>query len=127
MTILLVDDNEDYLQLLKDSFFESGYMVHTAIDGEEGCQVLAKFDIDLIISDIRMPRLDGLRLHAFAREIDRYKKTVFVFISGFKEIYKDFLDLDEHLDFFFDKTTPIQEIVSSVDGLTQGSFSGQNR
>lgn len=127
MTILLVDDNADYLKLMRDFFFESGYTVHTAIDGEEGCQMLAKYDVDLIISDIRMPRLDGLKLHAFAREMDRYRKTVFVFISGFKDIYKDFLDLEDQLDFFFDKTTPIDEIVASVDELTHGSFSGLAR
>jgi len=124
MTLLLVDDNEDYLKLLKDAFFSSGYTVHTAMDGEEGCRMLGKYDIDLIISDIRMPRLDGLKLHAFAREMDRYRKTIFIFISGFKDIYKDFLELDEHLDFFFDKTTPMEEIVVAVDRLTFGSFSG---
>ena len=123
MTILLVDDNKDYLKLLRDSFFESGYTVHTAEDGEEGCAMLSKYDVDLIISDIRMPRLDGLKLHAFAREMDRYKKTMFIFISGFKNIYKDFLDLHDQLDFFFDKTTPLEQIVETVDKLMFGSFS----
>jgi DNA-binding response OmpR family regulator len=123
MTILLVDDNKDYLKLLKDSFFENGYTVHTAGDGEEGCAMLSKYDVDLIISDIRMPRLDGLKLHAFAREMDRHKKTRFIFISGFKEIYKDFLHLDEQLDFFFDKTTPLEAIVEKVDQLMFGRLS----
>ncbi len=89
--------------------------------------MLSKYDVDLIISDIRMPRLDGLKLHAFAREMDRYKKTMFIFISGFKEIYKDFLDLDDQLDFFFDKTTPLEEIVGTVDRLMFGSFSSMWR
>ena len=123
MTILLVDDNKDYLKLLRDEFFENGYTVHTAGDGEEGCAMLSKYEIDIIVSDIRMPRLDGLKLHAFAREMDRYKRTIFIFVSGFKDIYKDFLHLDDQTDFFFDKTTPLEEIVETVDRLMFGSFS----
>jgi len=122
MTILLVDDNKDYLKLLRDAFFESGYTVHTAGDGEEGCAMLSKYEVDVIVSDIRMPRLDGLKLHAFAREMDRYKRTIFIFVSGFKEIYKDFLLLDDQTDFFFEKTTPLAEIVETVDRLMFGSF-----
>jgi DNA-binding response OmpR family regulator len=123
MTILVVDDNTDYLKLMRDALFASGYTVHTAEDGEEGCALLSKYDIDLIISDIRMPRLDGLKMHAFARELERYKHTVFVFISGFKNVYRDLLQLNDKTDFFFDKTTPIDEIVSFVDNLMFGGFS----
>ena len=123
MTILLVDDNADYLMLLKDELFEHGYTVHTAEDGEVGCDVLSKHDIDLIISDIRMPRLDGLKLHAFVREMDKYRQTVFIFVSGFKDIYKEYLKLDPNLDFFFDKTTGVDEIVKFVDNLMFGNFS----
>jgi CheY-like chemotaxis protein len=123
MTILVVDDNQDYLKLMKNALFESGYTVHTAEDGQEGCEKLSKYDVDLIISDIRMPRLDGLKLHSFAREMNRYRKTMFIFISGFKDLYREFLELDDHLDFFFDKTTPLDEIVRFVDKLMFGDFS----
>jgi DNA-binding response OmpR family regulator len=124
MDILLVDDNADYLLLVKEALFTHGYNVHTAQDGIEGCEVLASSDIDLIISDIRMPRFDGLKLHAFAREMERYKKTKFVFISGFKDVYSDVLTLDPKVDFFLDKTTPLREIVKLIDSLLFGKFEG---
>jgi len=123
MTILLVDDNLDYLRLMRDSLFASGYTVHTAEDGEEACQQLSKYEVDLILSDIRMPRLDGLKLHAFAREMDRYRNTIFIFVSGFKEVYREFLQLNPRTDFFFEKTTPFEEIVEFIDNLTFGNFS----
>ena len=120
MDILLVDDNADYLSLLGEILRRNGYTIHTAQDGAEGCEVLAKSDIDLIISDIRMPRLDGLKLHAFAREIDRYKKTKFIFVSGFKDLYTNAIKLDPKIDFSLDKMTPVHEILQLVDRLIFG-------
>lgn len=124
MDILLVDDNEDYLFLVKQVLEQNGYVVHTAHDGIEGCDVLAKGDIDLIISDIRMPRFDGLKLHAFAREIERYKKTKFIFVSGFRDLYSDVITLDTKLDFLLDKTTPVKEMLKMVDQLIFGRLEG---
>jgi CheY-like chemotaxis protein len=124
MDILLVDDNEDYLNLVKEVLTANGYTVHSAHDGMEGCEVLATTDIDLIISDIRMPRLDGLKLHAFAREIERYRKTKFIFISGFKDLYAGAITLDPKLDFLLEKTTPIKEILKMVDRLIFGQLEG---
>jgi len=120
MDILLVDDNADYLSLLGEILQRNGYTIHSAQDGAEGCEVLAKSDIDLIISDIRMPRLDGLKLHAFAREIDRYKKTEFIFVSGFKDLYTNAIKLDPKIDFSLDKMTPVHEILQLVDRLIFG-------
>jgi len=124
MNILLVDDNEDYLMLVREALYMSGYNVHTAHDGSEGCEVLASEEIDLIISDIRMPRFDGLKLHAFAREMERYRDTKFIFISGLKDAYSDAVDLNPRIDFFLDKTTPLKEIVRLVNSLIFGCFEG---
>jgi CheY-like chemotaxis protein len=124
MDILLVDDNEDYLSLMKEVLDLHGYTVHTAKDGMEGCDVLTESDIDLIISDIRMPRLDGVKLHAFAREIDRYKSTKFIFISGYGDIYSQAINLDPKLDFMLDKTTPIPDLLRLVDELIFGRVGG---
>ncbi|MEK7671047.1 MAG: response regulator, partial [Bacteroidota bacterium] len=90
----MVDDNLDYLYFMKESLFLNGYTVFTATDGSEACKLLGQPDIDLIISDIKMPTLDGIMLHSFARELDRYKKTKFIFVSGYGDAYSDILNLD---------------------------------
>ncbi len=124
MDILLVDDNEDYLMLMKDLLYSSGYSVTTATDGSEACNILDSSDIDLIISDIKMPRLDGIKLHAFARETEKYRNTKFIFISGYKDVYADLMKLDNTKDFLCDKTTPANEIVAMVNNLMFGKFMG---
>ena len=125
MRILVVDDNVEYLALLKEALTISGYDVQTAADGVEGCEKLSSEQIDLIISDIRMPRLDGIKLHAFAREIDRHKQTKFVFITGFKEMYSHIPGFDAKVDFFLEKTTPVRTIIQMVDSLVFGKFAQQ--
>ncbi len=126
MDILLVDDNEDYLMLMKDLLYSSGYSVTTARDGAEACEILDTSDIDMIISDIKMPRLDGIKLHAFARETEKYRNTKFIFISGYKDVYADLMRLDPKKDFMFDKTTPANDIVSTVNSMMFGKFMGSS-
>lgn len=126
MNILLVDDNEDYLMLMRDLLFSNGYTVLTATDGTEACEVLEHEEVDLIISDIKMPRLDGIKLHAYARELDKYRNTKFIFISGYKDVYADLMKLDPKKDFLFDKTTPAKEIVSLVNDMMFGKFMSNN-
>ena len=123
--ILLVDDNTDYLRLLKEAFSASGYDVHTAEDGMEGCKTLTLPDIDLIISDIRMPRLDGIKLHSFARKTHRYKTVKFIFLSAFKDEYASVPGMNSEIDYFLDKTTPIDAILKMVDQLLFGTFAGK--
>lgn len=125
MDILLVDDNQDFLMLMKDLLYANGYNVITATDGLEACDILEKNDVDLIISDIKMPKYDGIRLHAFARETEKYRNTKFIFISGYKEVYSDLMKLDESKDFLLDKTAPATEIVQFVNDLLFGKFVGR--
>lgn len=117
MEILLVDDNPEYLLLTREILYSNGYNVHTAKDGSEGCEVLANREIDLIISDVKMPQFDGLMLHAFARELDRYRNTKFVFVSGVREAVEDVIAMNPKIDFFLSKATPLKEFLMFIDTL----------
>src|SRR5215212_2333616 len=62
--ILVVDDEKDFRDLLRFHFEDLGYLVLAAGDGQEALDIFAerRREIDLVITDIRMPRLDGERL-----------------------------------------------------------------
>jgi len=67
-TILLVDDSATMLMSLKNTLEMSGFKVQTAADGQIAMdQVEAGLRPDLIITDINMPRMDGLALIAAVR------------------------------------------------------------
>lgn len=64
-SLLLVEDNEELLQLMA-RLLSKDYAVYTAKNGEEGLVCIQKHDIDLIVSDVMMPVMDGI---AFCRKI----------------------------------------------------------
>jgi diguanylate cyclase (GGDEF)-like protein len=60
--ILVIDDEENILALIKSRLQSSGYDVFTASRGQEGLDLLEKEDVDLILLDITMPDMDGLEV-----------------------------------------------------------------
>ena len=71
-TILIVDDEPLLIQTLKRNLGNHGYVVHTALSGLAGLEILKKHRIDLLITDLRMPGMDGLMLSERAREIQAH-------------------------------------------------------
>jgi len=65
--VLLVDDNHDILDLL-EVFLYSQYECVTAINGFEGLKIAREISPDLIISDIMMPVMDGIKFFNSLRE-----------------------------------------------------------
>lgn len=66
-TLLLVEDNEDLL-LLMTQLLESDYNIYTAATGKEGVGIIESKDVDLIVSDVMMPVMDGLEFCRYVKE-----------------------------------------------------------
>lgn len=81
MDILLIDDEEDVRFSLGNFIKKLGHTVITAQDGTEGWQQFCRNDVDLVITDIRMPGLDGLELLRRIKKIRRSASLVIV-ITG---------------------------------------------
>jgi len=60
--VLVIDDDPVILELLRVNFEIEGFEVVTAKDGDEGFALASKLQPDIVISDIMMPRRDGLQL-----------------------------------------------------------------
>jgi two-component system KDP operon response regulator KdpE len=60
--ILVVDDETQITRVLKTSLSSQGYGIRTAADGEEALQLMKDWSPDLIVTDLRMPNMDGLEL-----------------------------------------------------------------
>ena len=60
-TILVVDDNDEFRQFLSNELSES-YNILQAANGEEALQMMQEHDIDMIVSDVMMPQMDGMEL-----------------------------------------------------------------
>lgn len=71
MKILLVEDEEKLLESIREGLVHSGYVVDTALDGEEGSFMAFTNDYDLIILDINLPKKDGFEILKEVRARDR--------------------------------------------------------
>lgn len=59
-TILIVDDERRIVEELRDIFSREGYSVASAVDGERALEQFDKNEIDLVLLDIKMPKIDGV-------------------------------------------------------------------
>lgn len=80
--ILFVDNDKNMRRLGLDILTVTGYFVDVASDGIEALERLKASDYDLVITDINMPRLDGLGLYEDAVREHPYLKDSFVFITA---------------------------------------------
>jgi CheY-like chemotaxis protein len=117
MKILVVDDNQGFLQLMGSVLREYGYEVLLAEDGKQARELVEVQKVDLIISDVFMPTMDGVRLHSYLREFTDVAETPFIFVSGYDDEYTRNVVEDSAIDFFFSKTTPMDKIVELIEKL----------
>jgi DNA-binding NtrC family response regulator len=82
--ILFVDDEKSIRNLFSRAMMDGPFLVKTASDGEEDLKKLKTFSAEIVMSDVRMPRMDGL---ALLKEIRvRYPDIFVVIITGFGAI-----------------------------------------
>ena len=119
MRILVVDDNKAYLNVMGDLLRDYGHEVFLADDGKQAREFLENQAVDLIISDVFMPTLDGSRFHSYVREFTEAGNVPFIFVSGFDDEHTRKLVLDSKIDFFVSKTAPVETIVNLIESLKE--------
>src|SRR5690242_12719844 len=77
MVILVVDDEPDLRELVAAILEDGGHTVLTAADGEEGLRILSQHWVDIMLTDIRMPRLNGIDLAEQARALRPSLQVIF--------------------------------------------------
>ena len=79
--ILIVDDNRDGLVVRRSLLEEVGYDVKIALCGEEGLKLFESHRFDVVVTDYKMPRMDGIELIRRLRAINANARVVL--LSGF--------------------------------------------
>ena len=83
-TILVVDDARSTLKAMDTILRREGYTVLTATSGEEALECIREQDVDLLFSDVKMPKMDGLTLLRQVKQADQ--GITVVMISGHRDI-----------------------------------------
>jgi CheY-like chemotaxis protein len=121
VTILMVEDNDNLRNLLQRTLEAVGFSLLAAADGAEGFRLCQEHDgtIDLMVSDIVMPRLNGLQLAEQVRAA--HPETKFLFITGFADEFPELRELIRIGATILEKPFLPSELLRKVeDTLDQG-------
>ncbi len=119
-SILLVEDEEIVRELVRQILLSSDYEVTAAANGAEALEIFrsAGKSFDLVITDIKMPVMNGLELSEKIREINRHIKILFT--SGYTQDTDFLKKIDDPARHFLGKPFLPQDLISKVGNILNG-------
>ncbi len=119
--VLLVDDEQDILDLLKYNLEREGYTVITALNGKDAIKQAKAQRPDLIVLDIMMPGMDGVEVCMQLRQLPEFKSTVITFLTARGEDYSQIAGFEAGADDYITKPVRPRVFVSKVKALLKRS------
>ncbi|MBF0539887.1 MAG: response regulator [Nitrospirae bacterium] len=124
-TILIVDDEQVLREMTSDAVKASGYNVFTAENGLDAITKLMEQKIDLVVSDIKMPMMDGLKL---AREMNSlYPQIPLILVTGFADVDTAVKALKQGAMDFIPKPIEIDLLIETIKKNLEKSMLFQKR
>ena len=115
--VLVVDDEESILELLKYNLEKGGYEVKTASDGMRAVELAKRFIPDLVLLDIMMPKMDGVETCRQIREIPQMQQAFIVFLTARSEEYSEVAAFDVGADDYITKPIKPRALMSRISAL----------
>ncbi len=109
--LLVVDDDEYLRETLRNMLEMHNYKVSQAINGEQAIDKIKINNYDCIISDIKMPRLNGIELFKW---VSLHKKTPFIMITGFADTVETKKAFEMGVTDFLAKPFKIKELADAI-------------
>jgi len=123
MKLLIVEDDKDLNDTLSD-FLGEFYEVKSMFDGEEAINQVYENHFDLIILDVKLPKLNGFEV---AKEIRKFKTTPIIFLTSLdreKDIEKGFLS---GADDYIKKPFSLKELKFRIDAILKRVYQNQEK
>jgi two-component system alkaline phosphatase synthesis response regulator PhoP len=115
--VLVVDDEEPILELLRYNLEKQGYDVKIASDGFTGVELARRFHPDLVLLDIMMPKMDGVETCRQLRAIPELQNTFIVFLTARSEEYSEVAAFDVGADDYITKPIKPRALMSRISAL----------
>ncbi len=112
--ILIVEDDKDFLWLLRQNFMNEPFTVSYALDGEQALKIAEKEKPDLILLDILLPKLDGMEVAGKLKEKGNTAKIIFLTNLRDSENISRAMETVEDLDYIVKSDSHIDEIISRI-------------
>ncbi len=115
--ILVVDDDGSIRRVIRMDLEKAGYIVYTAYNGIEGLEMVKEVEPDLIISDIEMPKMDGVEFYEKLRAEDT--SIPFIFLTGSSDEERKISVLKLGVDGYLTKPFSKKELIVRVESLLE--------
>lgn len=115
--ILVVDDEDDIVEVLKYNLEKEGYEVETATDGLSAIEVAKSFHPHLIILDIMMPGMDGIEVCNRLRAMPEFASVIIAFLTARSESFTQISALDSGGDDFINKPIKPNVLRARINAL----------
>ncbi len=112
-SILVVDDEDALRTVLSGELTNEGYDVRTAGDGDEAISELQKNLFDLVLLDIKMPRMNGFEVLKFVKE--KHGKTKVVMLTGFADLKNAIESKKLGADDFVSKPYDLVDLLTTIE------------
>ena len=115
MKVLVVDDESVIVETIEAKLRKEGFTVFTADSAEEGMRLVRRVKPDLLVLDIMLPDVDGLRILERVRESDTYTPTLF--LTARDSVMDRVTGLTAGADDYMTKPFSLEELVARLRGL----------
>lgn len=126
ITILIVDDEPDIIEILSYNLANEGYNIETADNGTKAVKKAKKIKPQLIILDVMMPEMDGIEACEQIRKIKPLEDTVIAFLTARGEDYSMVAGFEAGADDYITKPIKPKVLVSKVKSLLRRFRSDKN-
>ena len=121
LNILVVDDDLGTRLSISDYLELSGYKVITAKDGQEALNILEQYHIDLIVTDIVMPRMNGYELVRQLRQKPSWRLLPVILLTGRTKTQERILGYQSGCDLYLPKPFELEELGAAIHNLLERS------
>jgi DNA-binding NtrC family response regulator len=111
--VLVVDDEEALRYLLSTELAAEGYEVETAGDGDEAIEAIKQKDYDVVLLDIKMPRVDGFEVLKFIKQNKPEIKVIM--LTAYADVKNAIEALKLGASDFVSKPYDLQDILTSIN------------
>jgi DNA-binding NtrC family response regulator len=112
-SVLVVDDEDALRTVLSNELTNEGYDVASAADGDDAVGVLQKNAFDLILLDIKMPRMNGFEVLKFVKE--NHPSTKVVMLTGFADLKNAIESKKLGADDFVSKPYDLVDLLTTIE------------
>ena len=117
--VLVVDDSLSQRRALEQLLVDAGFRVRTARDGIEAAEMLTKFKPDIILTDLEMPRMNGIELAAHIRNQEKIKSVPVIMITSRTTQKHKKMAEEAGVDFYLTKPVRDVELIVKISDLLE--------